>query len=142
MAVPIQSQPPPSQADHAIQRMEAEQKLLADERFTGWAVVWTLFGFKIGTVAIIVTLGSRNVEAGSEKWWVYLISTTWYWFFIPLFALSGVVAWRLRLRKARKQVQNLKRSEFSTLGADSFAALTEEEKARLLQVRRLDELDR
>ena len=142
MAVPIQSPPPPSQTEKAMLRMEAERKLLADERFTGWAVVWTLFGFKIGTVAIIVILGSQNAEAGSEKWWAYLVSTTWYWFFIPLFAISGLIVWRMRLRKARREVQNLKRSEFTTLSAEEFAVLTEEEKARLLQVRRLDESDR
>lgn len=142
MAVPIQSPPPPSDTEEALLRMEAERKLLADERFTGWGVVWTLFGFKIATVALIVILGSQNTETGSEKWWAYLISTTWYWFIIPLFALSGFIIWRMRLYKVRKQLQDLKRSEFTTFTASEFAALTEEEKAQLLQVRRLDEADR
>lgn len=142
MAVPTQTPPPPSQTEQAVQRMEAERKLFADERFTAWAVVWTLFGFKIGTVAIIAMLGSRNVEAGTDKWWAYIISTTWYWFFIPVVALSGFVVWRLRLRRARKQARELRRSEFSVLTATEFGALTEEEKERLNQVRRLDEHDR
>lgn len=135
MAVPIQNQPPPSHAEQAVDRMEAEHKMLADERFSGWAVIWTLFGFKIGTVVIIVVLGSRNVEAGSDKWWAYIISTTWYWFIIPLIAFSGFVAWRLRLRKARKRAQQLKRSEFSVLSASDLEPLSEEEKARLRQIR-------
>lgn len=142
MAVPIQTPPPPSKSEYAMQRMEAERKLFADERFTAWAVVWTLFGFKIGTIAIIVMLGSRNAEAGSEKWWAYLLSTTWYWFIIPLVAMSGFVVWRLRLRRARKQVRKLKRSEFSQLSASEFGALTAEEKERLRRIRRLEEHDR
>lgn len=139
MAVPIQTPPPPSYAEQAVQRMEAERKLLADERFTGWAVIWTLFGFKIGTVAIIMILGSKNAEAGTDKWWAYIISTTWYWFFIPAIAISGFVAWRLRLRKARKQAEQLRRSEFSLLSTSELGDLTEEEKARLRHLRRQNE---
>lgn len=139
MAVPIQTPPPPSYTEQAVQRMEAERKLLADERFTGWAVIWTLFGFKMGTVAIIIILGSRNAEAGTDKWWAYMISTTWYWFFIPLIAVSGFVAWRLRLRKAKKQAEQLRRSEFSLLSASELGNLTEEEKARLRHLRRQNE---
>lgn len=142
MAVPIQSPPPPSHAEQAVERMEAEHKMLADERFTGWAVIWTLFGFKLGTVAIIVILGSRNAEAGSEKWWAYLVSTTWYWFIIPLVALSGFVAWRLRLRKARKRAQHLRRSEFSILSDSELVPLTEEEKARLARLRLREQEER
>lgn len=142
MAVPIQSPPPPSYSELAVQRMEAEHKLLADERFTGWAVVWTLFGFKLGTIAVILWVGRHSAEAGTEKSWAYIISTTWYWFIIPLVAFSGFVAWRLRLRRARKQVQQLRRSEFSLLNASELEPLTEDEKARLRRVRRLDEQDR
>lgn len=142
MAVPIQSPPPPSHAEQAVERMEAEHKMLADERFTGWGVIWTLFGFKMATVAIIVIMGSRNSEAGSEKWWAYIISTTWYWFIIPIIAFSGIVAWRLRLRKTRKRARELKQSEFSILGDADLEPLTEEEKTRLRQVQRREEQER
>lgn len=142
MAVPIQNQPPPSHTDQAVERMEAEHKMLADERFSGWAVIWTLFGFKMGTIVIIVVLGSRNAEAGSEKWWAYIISTTWYWFIIPLIAFSGFVTWRLRLRNARKRAQQLKRSEFSVLSASELEPLTEEEKTRLRQIQWPNEKER
>lgn len=142
MAVPIQSPPPPSYPEQAVRRMEAEHKLLADERFTGWAVIWTLFAFKMGSIAVILFIGRNSAEAGTEKSWAYIISTTWYWFIIPLVAFSGFVAWRLRLRKARKRAQQLKRSEFSTLSASELEPLTEDEKARLRQVQRLDEYDR
>lgn len=141
MAVPTQTPPPPSYSEETLRRMEAEHKLLADERFSGWAVVWTLFAFKIGTIGVILWVGRHSAEAGTEKSWAYIISTTWYWFFIPLVAISGFVAWRLRLRKARKQVQHMRRSEFAveTSGPDQ---LTEEEKARLRQIRRKNVHDR
>lgn len=142
MAAPIQSPPPPSYSEQVVRRMEAEHKLHADERFTGWAVIWTLFAFKMGTLVIIVVLGSRSSEAGSEKWWAYIISTTWYWFIIPLVALSGFVVWQLRLRKARRRVQHMKRSEFSVLNSAELALLSEDEKARLRRVQRLVEQDR
>lgn len=142
MAVPIQTPPPPSYSEQVVQRMEAEHKLLADERFTGWAVIWTLFGFKMATIAVILWVGRHSAEAGTEKSWAYIISTTWYWFIIPLVALSGFVAWRLRLRKARKRSQQLRRSEFSLISASDMGLLTDEEKAKLRQLRRLDERDR
>jgi hypothetical protein len=142
MAVPIQTPPPPSYSEQIVRRMEAEHKLLADERFTGWAVIWTLFAFKMGTVILIMYVGRHSSEAGTDKSWAYIISTTWFWFIIPLVAFSGFVAWRLRLRRARKQAQHLKRSEFSLLGTSELGPLTEEEKARLRQVQLLDEHDR
>lgn len=142
MAVPTQTPPPPSYSELAVQRMEQEHKMLANERFLGWAVLWTLFGFKIGTLVIIVWLGRQSSEAGSEKWWAYILSTTWYWFIIPLIALSGLIVWQVRLRKARKQAQQLRRSEFSLLNTSDLGQLTEAEKERLRQVQRLDEHNR
>lgn len=141
MAVPTQTPPPPSYSEETLRRMEAEHELLANERFSGWAVIWTLFAFKIGTIGVILWVGRHSAEAGTEKSWAYIISTTWYWFIIPLVAISGFVAWRLRLRKARKQVMQLKRSEFA-IDASKQDQLTEAEKARLRQIRRLDENDR
>lgn len=142
MAVPTQSPTPPPYSEQAVRRMEHERQLLADERFMGWAAIWTMFGFKIGTVIVIMWFGRNSAEAGTDKWWAYLISTTWYWFFIPLVALSGFVALRLRLRKARKDAHRLRESEFSILETPAPEQLTEEEKARLRQLRRLDEQNR
>lgn len=142
MAVPIQSPPPPSYSEQAVRRMEAEHKMLADERFSGWAVVWTLFAFKLATIAVILFVGRHSSEAGTEKSWAYIISTTWYWFIIPIVAFSGFVAWRLRLRKARKQAQKYKRGEFSIMNSSDMTPLTEEEKKRLEQYRGRSEQDR
>lgn len=142
MAVPIQSPPPPSYSEQAVRRMEAERKLLTEERYSGWAIVWTLFGFKMATIAVILIVGRHSAEAGSEKSWAYIISTTWYWFIIPLVAFSGFVAWRLRLRKARKQAQLYRRGEFSIMNTSDLAPLTDEEKKRLSQLRGRPEQDR
>ena len=122
--------------------MEAEHKLLADERFSGWAVIWTLFAFKMATVAVILVVGRQSSEAGTEKSWAYIISTTWYWFIIPIVALSGIIAWQLRLRRARKRARDYKRAEFSGLNKTDLVTLTEEEKNRLRQVQRREEYDR
>ncbi len=142
MAVPIQSPPPPSYSEQAVRRMEAEHKMLADERFSGWAVIWTLFAFKLATIAVILVVGRHSSEAGTEKSWAYIISTTWYWFIIPIVALSGVIAWKLRLRKARKQAMLYRRSEFSIMNASDMTPLTEEEKKRLEQIRTRTEQNR
>ncbi len=140
MATPIQSPPPPSYADQHLRRMEAERKLLADEKFTGWAVVWTLFAFKMATITVIVFMARNTPHAGSPEQMAYIASTTWYWFFIPAVALSGFVGWKLRLRKARRQVESLKRSEFTV--APAAESLTESEKERLLRLPKLAEHDR
>lgn len=142
MAVPIQSPPPPSYSDAALQRMEAERKLLADEKFTGWAVIWTLFGFKLGTIALILIVGRNFPASRSSESMAYIASSTWYWLFIPVVALSGAIVWRLRLRKARKNAEQLRRSEFSTINRSELSPLSEKEKERLRQVKYLPEHDR
>lgn len=140
MAVPIQSPPPPSYEEQHLRRLEAERKLLADEKFTGWAVVWTLFAFKMATVAVIVYIARDSRQAGSSEQMAFIAATTWYWFFIPLVAMSGYVAWQLRLRKARKQAEHYKQSEFS-IQVDT-GLLTEDEKERLRRLPHIAETDR
>ena len=143
MAVPIQSPPPPpSYSEQAIQRMEAEHKLARQERTTSWGVVWTLFTFKMCTVAMILWIGRYSAEAGTEKSWAYIISTTWYWFIIPIVALSGIVVWQIRLRKARKKAAALRRSEFMASIPGDIESLTDEEKDRLRRLQYLAEQDR
>lgn len=139
MAVPTQS-PPPSYAEQHLARMEAEHKMLADEKFTGWAVIWTLFVFKMATLAIIVYVARNTSHAGSSEQMAFIAATTWYWFFIPLVALSGFVGWRLRLRKVRKQVEQLRQSEFVV--PPEPLSLTDEEMERLRRLPQLAENDR
>ncbi|MCO5229343.1 MAG: hypothetical protein M9934_13825 [Thermomicrobiales bacterium] len=142
MAVPIQSPPPPSYSEKAVQQMEHERQLFADEKFTSWGIIWTLFAFKMATIGIILVMirnasGEQKTEAMA-----YIGASTWYWMFIPIVAVSGFVTWRWRLYSARKRAQELRMSEFSTMRADDLAPLTDEEKERLRQLRVLPEHDR
>lgn len=142
MAVPINKTPqPPSYSDQALREMELERKRDHEERLTGWTVIWTLFIFKMVTVGLIWYAANGSSDHDERNG--LLIVTTWYWFLIPLVAVSGFVAFRLRLRAARKRAAELRRAEFmashpeiatGTAGSD----LTEVEKERLraLQARR------
>lgn len=143
MAVPInKSSQPPSYSERALRELENERKRNDQERVTGWTVIWTLFAFKMATVALIwyAANGSRDSGATADG---LLVVTTWYWMVIPVVAISGVVAYRLRLRAARKRVAEMKQAEFmashrSTESGTMTVALTEEEKERLraLKMRR------
>lgn len=140
MAVPTQTPQPPSYEDQHLRRMEHERQLFADEKTMGWAVVWTLFAFKMATIGVILFVARNTRHSGSSEQWAFIAVTTWYWFFIPVVAISGYVAWRLRLRKAKKRAEEMKRSEFGiSLDADS---LTEDEKERLRRLPHLAETDR
>lgn len=136
MAVPLnKSQQQPSYSERALRDMERERKRDAEERVTGWTVVWTLFAFKMATVALVwyAANGSRDDGAKTDN---LLIATTWYWLAIPVVALSGVLAYRLRLRAARKRAAQLKQAEFETSrqavqSGTMTVDLSDEEKERL-----------
>lgn len=136
MVVPVDTSPDPATVSNkALRAMEYEHRLNTQERFTGWAVIWVLFGFKLGTVALIwfIARGSADRQSGEAA--AYVASTTWYWFIIPVIALSGAVAYRLRLRAARKRVEEFRKAEFlahhEPIPADDHHSLTEDEKQRL-----------
>jgi hypothetical protein len=141
MAVPInQSSQPPSYDERALRDLEHESKRDAEERVTGWTVVWTLFAFKMATVGLIwyTANGTRDEGYRTDS---LLVATTWYWLIIPAVAISGLVAYRLRLRATRKRVADLKRAEFMATQATSEhgtigASLSEAEKERLRQLQR------
>ena len=85
----------------------AERKRRADERSTVWAFVWTLFVFKIATVAVIFWAAGGSKEAG-----ILLSVTTWYYLAIPLAAISAPLAFYLRLRRVRARRERLRRAEW------------------------------
>lgn len=142
MAAPVNKTPqPPPYSNRTLHDMETERKRDDDERLTGWAVIWTLFAFKMFTVGLIWYVAHGSSDASHSNG--LLVVTTWYWLLIPVIAVSGFVAYRLRLRSARKRASELKQAEFmashpapmtGTAGSD----LTDEEKERLraLQARR------
>lgn len=136
MAVPLNKTPQPSSySERALRDMEHEHNRDREERITGWTVVWVLFFFKMGTVALIwwVARGSREEGAAVDG---LLAATTWYYIFIPVVALSGFIGYRLRLRAARKRVEELRKAEFmehrhAAEATSRAIQLTDEEKARL-----------
>jgi hypothetical protein len=145
MAVPLNKTPqPPSYPERALRDLEREHNRDREERITGWTVIWVLFAFKMGTVALIwwAARGTREEGVTTDS---MLAVTTWYYMFIPLIALSGFIAYRLRLRAARKRVEELRKAEFMEARRVAESApvaihLTDEEKERLrsLEHRRED----
>ncbi len=142
MAVPIHTPPPPSYAEQALQRMEHERQLHADEKFTSWGIIWILFGFKLSAIAMVVFMIRNASGAQKTEAMAYIAASSWYLIFVPMVALSGMVMWRWRLRSARKRAQALRQSEFSTLHRADLAPLTDDEKEKLRQVIRLPEHER
>lgn len=131
MAVPIET-PLSPHAQRALRSLEAERRRNEDERITGWAVVWTLFAFKLATVGIIWYAARGSHEAN-----VYIAATTWYWFAIPVVSLSGLIAFRWRLHKARKQAGRLRQLEFSPeAGVREPVRFTDEELRNLIALDR------
>jgi hypothetical protein len=89
-----------------LRHLEVEQRNDADGRAAVWGFIWTLFAFKMATVALIVW-AARDRESMA-----LVLSTTWFWLFIPAAALSGPVLYRLRLRRLRRRRQALRRAEW------------------------------
>lgn len=135
MAIPLNKTPQPSSySEQTLRDMQHEHNRDRDERVTGWTVIWVLFAFKFFTVGLIwwVARGSHDEDVVGGL----LAATTWYYIFIPVVALSGFVGYRLRLRAARRRVDQLRKAEFmeSHLAQESATMathLTDEEKARL-----------
>lgn len=131
MAVPLDTSTTP-QAKRMLQTLEAEHKRDAEERITGWTVIWTLFAFKMATVGIIWYAANGSAEANA-----FLTVTTWYWMTIPVVALSGFIGYRLRLRKARKQADALRDAEFRETDSPVEPMIfTDEEVRKLMALER------
>lgn len=92
------------------------ETLARDESFDGLparGVLWTLFVFKMATVAIVFWAAGGSHDAG-----VLLSATTWPWLIIPGIVVFGWVAFRLRLRRVRARRAALLRSEWMLADSD------------------------
>jgi len=69
--------------------------------------LWTIFIFKMVTVAAIYWAASGSGEAG-----ILLFATTWPWLIIPGIVLFGWLAARYRMRRVRARREALQRSEW------------------------------
>lgn len=91
----------------ALTRMESERKREQDEKVTAWAFLWTLFGFKMASVLVLL------FWIGPGEFAYIVGATTWPWLVIPGIALAGPISYQLRLRRMRKRREHLRRAEFS-----------------------------
>lgn len=104
MAAPMT---PPTASDRMLQRLERERRSESDGIAAAWAFLWVLFAFKIATVGIIM-----YVASGSGESIVMVAATTWYWFVIPILALSGPLLIRWRMIKMRRRREELRKAEW------------------------------
>jgi ABC-type transport system involved in cytochrome bd biosynthesis fused ATPase/permease subunit len=135
MAIPLNKTPQSSYSERALRELELEHNRDREERITGWTVIWVLFAFKMATVALIWWAANGSREEGAEVEGL-LAATTWYYLVVPIVALSGFIGYRIRLRAARKRVEELRRAEFMEArqvaeSATITVELTDEEKVRL-----------
>jgi hypothetical protein len=101
-----------AQIDHsnahiaALRRQDAERKRAADEKAAVWGFLWTLFAFKVITIAVLlIWIGPGEfVKVASLATWPFLI--------IPGAALAGPIGYRVRRRQVRRRREALRRAEF------------------------------
>jgi hypothetical protein len=90
--------------------VRTRETLEKDESFDGVPVrafLWTLFIFKLATVAAIYWAAGGSNEAG-----ILLSATTWPWLIIPGIVLFGWLAFHLRMRRVRARRRELQRAEW------------------------------
>jgi hypothetical protein len=94
--------------DRHLAMREEERRVDESGRRAGWAFLWTLFAFKIATVGIIwfAATSARSHETA------FIVATTWYWFAIPILAVSGPLLYRWRLVQQRRRREALRGSEW------------------------------
>jgi hypothetical protein len=87
---------------------EEERRVDESGRRASWAFLWTLFAFKIATVAVIwyAATSTRSHETP------FIIATTWYWFAIPILGISGPLLYRWRLVQQRRKREALRGAEW------------------------------
>jgi hypothetical protein len=88
-------------------QLSAEEKQKKDEKQTVWVFLWTLFVFKIVTVAAIFWAAEGSGEAGA-----LIAATTWPFIALPVAAIGGPLIFYLRLRRVRAKRLALQRSEW------------------------------
>lgn len=90
--------------------VRTSETLEADESFDGLPVrgfLWTLFFFKMTTVAVIFWFAGGSAESS-----ILLSATTWPWLIIPGIVLFGWLAFHLRMRRVRARRHQLQRAEW------------------------------
>ncbi|MEJ7839227.1 MAG: hypothetical protein WKF81_10440 [Thermomicrobiales bacterium] len=105
MAAPIA---PDTRGTRRLAILEQERKTESDSRAAIWVFVWTLFAFKIATVAVIFFAARGTHEAQA-----IILATTWFWFLIPVAAIAGPTMYWKRLRRMRRRREELRHAEWN-----------------------------
>lgn len=103
MALPI----PRSGAPVLQAASENQDSTETDDRRIIWAFLWTLFGFKLATVLIILWMAGGSSEAN-----LLLGATGWPFLVIPAFAMAGPLVYFYRVRRVRARREQLLRAEW------------------------------
>jgi cation transport ATPase len=94
----------PMDRESAISR---ERRREQDEKTTVWVFVWTLFAFKVVTLAATFWAAAGSMDAA-----IILMATNWFWIAIPMFAIWGPLFFHYRKRKVRRRRNAMVRAEW------------------------------
>lgn len=90
-----------------LAQQDAEAKEARDAKQVVHVFLWTLFVFKIITLAVLVIwIDPRDV-------WLLIGVSAWPWFVIPGIALAGPIGYQIRLRRMRRKRESLRRAEWA-----------------------------
>jgi hypothetical protein len=97
-------------AQRRLAAREQEYNESRSNRQLAWWTLWTLFVFKMVTVGVIwyAATASNSHETA------FIVSTTWYWFLIPIGAIAGPLLYRWRLLQMRRRRDELRGAEWMT----------------------------
>lgn len=95
---------PPLPAEKSV---SASPRPPREESFNVWPFVWTLFAFKLVTLAATWWFAIRSNETNAV-----LGATHWFWLFIPLIAISGPFMYQWRVRRVRRKRAQLQAAEW------------------------------
>ena len=95
-------------AQRRLAAREQEQTQNRSGQRAVWAFLWTLFIFKIVTVGVI--WWSATSTHSDET--AFIVATTWYWFLIPIAAITGPLLFRWRLVQMRRRRKQLRGAEW------------------------------
>lgn len=91
-------------AQRRLAAREQEERRNRSGMRAAWAFLWVLFAFKIVTVGVI-WFAATSTHSDEMA---FIVATTWYWFLIPIAAISGplLVRWRMiQMRRRRDQLR-------------------------------------
>lgn len=97
-----------SKAMRRLTEIERERARDNEGHRAGWVFLYTLFGFKIGTLLIIWYAASSTHFSEIS----FIIATTWYWLLIPAVGIAGPLIYRWRLMQMRRRRKALQHEEW------------------------------